>query len=511
MSDNGHVTLTIDGKEATVPAGINVIEAAKQVGIEVPHYCYHPRLSVVGNCRVCLCEIEGVGQLQIGCNTLVRDGMVVNTTNERVSRMREGVMEFLLINHPLDCTICDQAGECKLQDYAVDHGSGITRFEFDKGKKPKNISWGDRVVFDAERCILCTRCVRFLDEIAGTDEISIDHRGEKSQLVVRGDGKLTSPYQMNIIDLCPVGALTSRDFRFKSRVWFMKFTPTIDTSDARGCNVVAGTRDNRMLRMVPRYNPNVNDYWMSDHGRLHYAFVNDEDRIVMPTAGGKPAPYPVALSRAQAVLEGARDEGILCVASSYMTNEELFALKGVCDALGVEDRYFLLPMGEGDDLLIHPEKAPNARGCRLAGFRDAPDDWSSQEFGALLYVKPRELIELPAEVIERCKKKVVFSLTKHASDVNIPLTTWVEKDGTMVSAGDRVQCVRQGMVYEPTLLTERVVLDRLHTLLDPAFKGASTAVLAFQRMADEHPALDGLTWLSVGLLGAKLNKAEALA
>jgi len=511
MTGNGRVNVTIDGKELQVPAGINVIEAARYGGIEVAHYCYHPRLSVVGNCRVCLCEIEGVGQLQIACNSLVRDGMVVHTNNERVTRMREGVMEFLLINHPLDCTICDQAGECKLQDYAVEHGSGITRHEFEKARKPKNVSWGDKVVFDSERCIVCTRCIRFLDEVAGTDEVSIDMRGEKVTLIVQDDGKLTSPYQMNIIDLCPVGALTSRDFRFKSRVWFMKFTPTIDTSDARGCNVVAGTRDNRMLRMVPRYNPDVNDYWMSDHGRLHYEFANDPERLVMPVVAGKPAPYPVALQRAHTLLEGAKDSGILCVASSFMTNEELFALKGVCDALGIDDRYFLLPMGEGDDLLIHPEKAPNARGCRLAGFRDAPEHWPANEYGALLYVAPRELIELPQDMIDRCGRKIVFSLKGHDGDVCLPLTTWIEKDGTMVNASHRVQAVRQGMVFEPTLLTERVVLDRLHTLFDSEFKGPDTAAQALARIAQAHPAFAGMSWQAVGLLGRQLVAAEATA
>jgi NADH-quinone oxidoreductase subunit G len=369
MSGNGTVTLTIDGMEVTVPRGTNLIEAARRLGKEVPHYCYHPRLTVAGNCRICLVEVEGWPKLTIGCNTYASEGMVVFTDNERVRAIREGIMELLLINHPLDCTICDQAGECKLQDYAVEHGSGITRFEFDKASKPKNVSWGEKVVFDSERCILCTRCVRFLDEVAGTDEVSIDLRREKVTLIVRGDGALSSPYQMNIIDICPVGALTSRDFRFKSRVWFMQFASTVCTSCARGCNVVAGSRGDRLLRMVPRFNADVNDHWMCDHGRLHYEFVNDEERLAAPRIAGEGAPYPVAIQRAAAILGEARGAGILAVASPFMTNEELFALKGVCDALGIEDRWFYRPMGEGDELLVHPEKCPNARGAELLGFR----------------------------------------------------------------------------------------------------------------------------------------------
>ena len=301
MSD---VTCTIDGIDVTVPAGTNLIEAAGLVKKDVPHYCYHPRLEVVGNCRICLVEVEGWPTLPIACNTIASDGMVVHTDNERVREAREGVMELLLINHPLDCTICDQAGECKLQDYAVEHGSGITRFAFDKVKKPKNVSWGEKVVFDSERCILCTLCVRFLDEIAGTDEIGIDLRGDKATLIVHGEGQLTSPYQMNIIDICPVGALTSKDFRFKSRLWFMNFTNTICTSCARGCNVVLGSRNDRVLRMVPRFNAAVNDHWMCDWGRLHYEFVNDESRIASPRVGGKSVPYPVAVAKAAELLAG---------------------------------------------------------------------------------------------------------------------------------------------------------------------------------------------------------------
>ncbi|MHC4548949.1 MAG: NADH-quinone oxidoreductase subunit G [Planctomycetota bacterium] len=495
------VTLTIDGREVMVPAGLNLVEVAQRVGKEVPHYCYHPRLSVVGNCRICLVEVEGWPKLTIGCNTIAGDGMVVYTENERVKRAREGVMELLLINHPLDCTICDQAGECKLQDYAVDHGSGITRFEFEKVKKPKNIAWGEKVVFDSERCILCTRCIRFLDEIAGTDEVGIDLRGEKATLIVKGDGRLTSPYQMNIIDICPVGALTSRDFRFKSRLWFMKFADTICTSCARGCNVIVGSRADRVLRMVPRHNPHVNDYWMCDHGRLHYAFVNDDRRLAAPRVAGRGAPYPVAIRRAGEILDETREEGILAVASPFMTNEELFAFRGVLDALDVTDRYFPKPLGEGDDLLVHPEKCPNARGAALAGFREAPARWPDREWGALLGVVPREGADLPAEL--RARRRILFSLQAREADVCFPLTTWIEKDGTVVSAGECLQRLSKGITYEPTLLTERVVLDRLHAALEPEFTGADTAAQAFARI--DHPALEGVTWRDVGLQGVQLR------
>ncbi|MHC4957388.1 MAG: NADH-quinone oxidoreductase subunit G [Planctomycetota bacterium] len=501
------VTLTIDGREVTVPKGINLIEAAKYAHSEVPHYCYHPRLQVVGNCRICLVEVEGRPKLEIGCNTPASDGMVVHTANERVKAAREGVMELLLINHPLDCTICDQAGECKLQEYAVDHGSGITRFEYDKIKKPKNVSWGDRVVFDSERCILCTRCVRFLDEIADTDEVSIDARGERVTLIVKGDGNLTSPYQMNIIDICPVGALTSRDFRFKSRLWFMNFAQTVCTSCARGCNVVAGVRDDRVLRMVPRFNPDVNDHWMCDWGRLEYEFSNDADRLASPRVGGNAAPYPVAVQKAAKLLQGA--ERAAAVASPFMTNEELFALRALLDRLGIGARYYLKPMGEGDKLLLHPERCPNARGAELAGFIEAPDDVAEPD--VLLWFVPRVGDDLLPEALAGAKGRILFSLTARDGDVCFPLSTWIEKDGTVISAGDRLQRLSKGATYEPTLLTERLVLDRMHTALDPEFSGADTAAQAFARLAGSVPAFEGLDWQKVGLRGVKLALEEAPA
>ena len=505
------VTLTIDGQEVAVPAGLNLIEAAKQAGVDLAHYCYHPRLSVVGNCRVCLVEVEGWPALQIGCNTRVSDGMIVHTKNERVRAAREGVMELLLVNHPLDCTICDQAGECKLQEYAVEHGSGVTRFDFDKVSKPKNVSWGDKVVFDSERCILCTRCVRFLDEVAGTDEVSIDMRGEKCTLIVKGDSGLSSPYQMNIIDLCPVGALTSRDFRFKSRLWFMNFTNTICTSCARGCNIVAGSRDDKLLRMVPRFNPGVNDHWMCDRGRLDYRFVNDPNRLASPQVGGQDAPYAVAIGKAAAILKEAGS--VAAVASPFMTNEELFALKGLLDHLGAGDRWFLRPTGEGDDLLQHPDRAPNARGAELAGFSEAPAQWPGEaEWDALVWFVPRVGEELlPEEVRRRARSRIVFSLGAREGEVCFPLSTWIEKDGTMLSAGDRVQRIAKGITYEPTLLTERLVLDRIHAALDPEYGGAETASLAFGRLAGEGGPFDRLSWGAVGLDGARLQPQEASA
>jgi NADH-quinone oxidoreductase subunit G len=263
--------------------------------------------------------------------------------------------------------------------------------------------------------------------------------------------------------------------------------------------------------MVPRANPDVNDHWMCDHGRLHYAFVNDEERLAMPRVAGKGAPYPVALQRTKAILEGARGDGILAVASPFMTNEELFALKELLDLLGVEERYFLKPLGEGDDKLVHPEKCPNARGCALLGFAEAPAEWPGKDYGALLYFAPREGADLPSDLVKRAKRKVLFALREREADVCFPLTTWIEKDGTVVSAGDRLQRLTKGITFEPTLVTERTVLGRLHAAFEPAHRFPDTAAQAFARLAQAVPALSGITWQRIGPLGTRLQALGATA
>ena len=250
--------LTIDGRALDVPKGTTVIQAARQLGVEVPHYCWHPGLSVAGNCRVCLVEVEGMPTLQIACNLPVADNMVVRTASDKAKRGRADILELLLINPPLDCPICDQAGECKLQEYSFRIGNDRSRFDFPKVHKPKHVRFSDKVMFDAERCILCTRCVRFMDEVAKSDELDISNRGDRNESSVKRGGVLESPYQMNIIDVCPVGALTSSDFRFKSRVWFLESTKTVCASCSRGCNVVVGSRWNKILRLIPRENQAVN-------------------------------------------------------------------------------------------------------------------------------------------------------------------------------------------------------------------------------------------------------------
>jgi len=275
--------ILIDEKEIEFKPGQTIIEAARDHGIEIPHFCWHPKLSVSGNCRVCLVEVEKMPKLMIACSTIASEGMIVHTQSEKTLEARNAVMEFILINHPLDCPICDEAGECKLQDYAYSHGEGESRFTEEKNHKQKHVQLGPHVMFDGERCISCSRCIRFCDEIAKDPELTFVQRGDSVTITTFPGEELDNPYSMNVIDICPVGALTSIDFRFKARVWDMSATKSICTGCARGCNIDIWVRNNEILRLTPRHNEEVNSYWMCDYGRLNtFKNVNVDDRVDCP-------------------------------------------------------------------------------------------------------------------------------------------------------------------------------------------------------------------------------------
>src|SRR6266542_2510866 len=280
--------VTIDGQEAQFEDSLTLIRAAERLGIEVPHYCWHPGLTIAGNCRMCLVEIEKVPKLQIACNTRVTDGMVVHTQNERVKRAQQSVLEFLLVNHPIDCPICDQAGECKLQDYYMDFDKKSSRFPVEeKVRKRKVVDLGPHVILDQERCILCLRCTRFLDEIPKTSELGVFERGDRAYIDLAPGKRLDNPYSGNVVDICPVGALTSKDFRFKARVWYLEKTESVCTRCATGCNIDIYHRHGQMYRFRPRSNPDVNQYWMCDEGRLWYKELQTESRLLRPFVRGE--------------------------------------------------------------------------------------------------------------------------------------------------------------------------------------------------------------------------------
>ena len=275
-------TLTINGMTVDVPQGTTILNAAKEVGVEIPHYCYHPKLSIAGNCRMCLVEVEKFPKLQIACNTIVTDGMVVKTDTEKVRQAVTGVLEFLLIHHPIDCPICDQAGECGLQIYYMKYGLHKSRYAVeDKVHKKKVQDIGGQIILDAERCILCSRCIRFLQEVTGTGELEFFQRGDHSEISIFPGRPLDNRYTGNLADICPVGALTSKDFRFKCRVWFLRGAQSICPGCANGCNVEAYYKEQILYRLKPRQNDEVNRTWMCDPGRLEYKKAN-EARLLTP-------------------------------------------------------------------------------------------------------------------------------------------------------------------------------------------------------------------------------------
>jgi NADH-quinone oxidoreductase subunit G len=382
------VTVNIDGREIAVPKGTNVIEAARLVGVDVPYYCYHPKLTVVGNCRMCLVEmgtpavdpatkapiidpatgkqkINWIPRPQIGCATNASPGLHIRTNTAQIKDCREGVMEFLLINHPLDCPICDQAGECKLQEQSTGYGRGYSRYIEQKNVKPKRTQLGPRVTLDDERCILCSRCIRFCKEIVKDDVLGFVDRGSYSTLTCYPGRDLSNNYSLNTVDICPVGALTSTDFRFKMRVWFLKQTNSIDTESSVGANTVVWSREGVIYRITPRRNDEVNDTWLADSARELYKPVRAADRLARVTLNGAESALDIAVNAAAGLLQGAR--GALAVVGSGRSSvEEQWLTRKLADALGAET-HLVSRVGQGDGILVSADRNPNLRGALVTG------------------------------------------------------------------------------------------------------------------------------------------------
>ena len=489
--------ITIDGKLFDVDPKRSIIEAARENGIEIPHFCWHPKLSVAGNCRMCLVEVEKMPKLAIACATQVMDGMVVHTANPKVINAREAVMEFLLINHPLDCPICDEAGECKLQDYAYKYSVGVSRFDENKVHKPKRVELGPNVLLDTERCIMCSRCVRFCEEIAQKPQLTFTERGTHVELTTFPGEQLDNPYAMNTIDICPVGALTSRDFRFKARVWELSSTETVCPGCARGCNMHSWVRNNEILRQTPRYNPEVNDFWMCDRGRLEtFKHVNVAGRVKAPMMKKDGALIQVgwdeAISRAASELRTFRKSEIAVIGSAYDTNEDNYLLqKFATEILGTKHIDFNRHVIEGDEdsILIRADKTPNSMGAKTVGLR--PRDGGSNFDGIIKGIKEGNIKALfvvddnialeprVADVLSRLEILIVnFSFeneTTRLADILFPSATFAEKNGTFTNFQGRVQRIRPSVA---TIDQDRALdgfamsrLDRFGTQFDRWGKG----------------------------------------
>ena len=518
-------TITIDGQTIEARDGAMLLPTALENGIHIPHYCWHPKLSVDGSCRMCQVEVEGSPKLVIACNMPVRDGMVVRTNTPAVQNTRRGVMELLLVNHPLDCPICDKAGECLLQDYSYAYGSRHTRTQEPRRKLGKRKDIGPRMVLDQERCILCRRCVRFCREITGTNELGVFNMGDHSVLDVMDGLPLANDYSINTADICPVGALESKDFHHKLRVWFLKKTPSVCPSCSNGCNVTVHHYRDRVWRMMPRRNDAVNETWMCDHGRLNYQFVNAPERLRQPLLRRKGALE--ACSWEDALVETARQLGhavrtsgasaVGAVASPHLTNEESFRFAQTLRMLGVSNVDVAVVRGASDDLLIKAEKAANARGARDMGLQPADGglgltamlEAAAQGTLRVLYVCGPDLAQVAdPQLLERALGSLACLIVQdigrsplaERAHIVLPALTFAEKTGTFTNHAGRVQQLHQAVAPPDGQPSDGDIFSRLMNYLGEAHWTFDPGTV-LEEIGAAVPAYAGITFGRVGPLG----------
>ncbi len=461
----GFVTCTIDGKEVIAKPGTNMIEAARSVGSIIPYFCYHPRLSIAANCRMCFVEASNAPKMVPACQTPLAEGQVIKTTTPKVKEQQRAVMEFLLLNHPVDCSICDQAGECKLQDYYMRYDYRPSRLEGGKILKNKRKVLGPRVVLDQERCILCSRCVRFMNEVPKEPQLGIFGRGSHEVIDTFPGSELDSNYSLNTVDICPVGALLSRDYRFRARSWFQSAAPSVCTGCSRGCNTYADFMGQETYRYRPRENEAVNKSWLCDHGRLTYKGLNLGrvlSAVVGRQQGGTARPEVArqeALQTAARELTGAKT-GLAVLASPVASNEDLLAaLTFAKGTLGVREVYVGgRPEGQADHFLLTADRNPNRKGLELIAqglglalkpFEELAKGLASGKVKALYAVGT----EVPGDVeafAQAVAKLDVFvaqatnesALTAQAT-VLLPASAHVEADGSFVQVDGHIQRFRK--------------------------------------------------------------------
>jgi NADH-quinone oxidoreductase subunit G len=458
----------------------------------------------------------------IACATPISPGMEIYTDTPTVKLMRQGVLEFLLINHPLDCPICDQAGECKLQEYSVDYGQSESRFAETKVHKPKRVDLGPRIVLDDERCILCTRCIRFTRDVVGDDALGIVNRGSYNTLTAYPGKVFDNNYTLNTVDICPVGALTSKDFRFKMRVWFLKETKSLCTSCATGCNIIIGSREEKIYRYEPRENDAVNASWMCDHGRLNYKWIGRKDRcaeIRSPKAEGRSQTerWAAVLTEISEKLKQAPAGSVAVVASARQTNEELHLLAKLAKTLGALTDS-VPRAGEGDRLLLNADRNPNSNGARLTGIAAEPMGSNLPKIAeGIRNGRIRTLIVfgedvtrngLGADVLGKLETLIVSDIlpneTTRLAHYLLPGCAHAEKRGTLTNTKGRVQKFMKAVEPPDDARPEWEVLREL-VLKTTGQSGFVSIEGLFNQMATEIPAFNGLTWAGLGDMGITVS------
>ncbi|MDT8339941.1 MAG: 2Fe-2S iron-sulfur cluster-binding protein [Longimicrobiales bacterium] len=519
------VTLTIDGREVSVPKGTTLLKAAESLGTRVPHYCYHEGLSSPAMCRLCLVEVEGAPKLQPSCVTPAMPGQVVHTGSEKAEAMRRGVLEFYLVNHPLDCPICDQSGECKLQDYV--HAEGRRH---GRSREPKRVfgrdDFGGDVLFYGDRCVMCTRCVRFMNEMEQDPRLTVVERGSRSVIDTFFDEGLDGTnWSGNIVDICPVGALVSKDFLYKQRAWDLDHTPSICPSCSQGCNIELHTRDNLVQRLKPRANMAVNAFWMCDRGRADYEFMNRDGRLDAPVVQRDGVATRVGWKEAlAALLEAARAVGgpVRAVASPLAANEDLGALAALVEALGGGEVVYRMPRAEAEiplkgmpALARRRDLAPNGTGAGLLGASRVGDDRGA---GGLADVAGHrgivlvlgDALEDQAEGFASDASLYVYLGTHPVpaaagAHFQLPVTSFAEQEGTFTNLAGRVQRFWPGLHAPGAARPAWLVLGALVAELREA-PVPTTAAEAFRTWVAPHPPFAGMDFHALGTRGAVVNE-----
>lgn len=525
--------LTIDGKELEVEDGLNLIQAASRLDIDIPHFCYHPALSVVAQCRQCLVELEGFPKVMPACNTYVREGLIVKTDSDRAVKARKATVEFTLINHPLDCPICDKGGECPLQLTTMQHGPGYSRFEGPEQKKVrKKYYLSDKILYDPNRCIMCTRCVRFTDEVTKTGELGFSGRGFRKKIVVFPGKNLDNELAGNVTDLCPVGALLNKDTLHEERVWYWKFTDTVCSLCSNGCNITVGVdpRIGRVTRVRPRANMDVNEHWICDRGRYNFKEIQEgntrlKDPILRNGEGFKLSLWDQAIDFVSSEITKAANESpesIAFLGSATLTNEELYLLKKIGETVNTTKIAGNIGLINEPKLygLLSTDPFPNSSGVKDLGFPYGSNhvlgiiDSILEGKVKVLYVAGLDLFKHVLEQDrERLKEALsVLSLlvvqdyklteTVRLAHAILPGASAYEKEGTFTNDRGRVQRVRKAIEPPGTAKPDWEIL----TLLGRSFQEQSflydNPSQIMLDIARTIPAYEGLNYDNIGTLGA---------
>ncbi len=441
-------TIIVDGKKLEVRENATLIDELLDNGINIPHFCYHKSLGKDGNCRMCMVEIEGKKRPQIACDTPVKDGMVIKTKGENIDRVKRQILELELINHPVDCPVCDQAGECSLQNYYMDVGLYDSRLDTPKNKKQKHVDLGSNVILDQERCVLCTRCVRFTHKITKTKELGVVNRNDHSYISTFPGKKLSNPYAMNVVDLCPVGALTNKDFRFKKRVWFLKSDEAICDGCSRGCSIYvdhekAKQSDDIIYRYRPRYNQDVNGYFICDYGRLSYKKEN-EGRLNKAYIRGLESELDYALSKLDRLIKRYSSKGAL-ILSPALSLEEMYRLKILAKRFDFEINGYDENYDETfeDDFLKKNDKTPNRASFSYLKIDETKDALMKiiREKEAILLIGRNDamfLRELGYEGSILLMSSYMFEITKDM-DLVLPMASHTERAGSFINCDGYLQ------------------------------------------------------------------------